>query len=70
MVIKKNFKRLRCRHCHLTLMKNELPGDYCPECFETTGKKYDDFEEVHLTQEGAGSFRCEDCGEMLTPLNS
>ena len=70
VVLKSSLKRLRCRNCHLTLMKDELADGYCPECFETTGKKHDDFEEIVLTGGGNGGFRCEDCGIMLTPLNS
>ena len=70
IVLKKSLTRLRCCKCHLTLMKDELTDAYCPECFEATGKKYDDFEEIRLAGEEVGNFRCEDCGVMLTPLNA
>ncbi len=56
-------ERLRCRHCNLTIKAEELEAGYCPECFEISGKKRDDFEKMvstHKTQ-----YRCEACGIII-----
>lgn len=52
--------RIRCRHCHLTIRRDELKGRFCPECYEAKGIKRFDFEEV---VESASKVRylCEDC---------
>jgi predicted RNA-binding Zn-ribbon protein involved in translation (DUF1610 family) len=57
--------RLRCRHCHLTIQADELTSRYCPECFESRGKKRYDFEEVAEVTDGIARYRCEDCGAMI-----
>ena len=61
--VKKN--RLRCRHCHLTIEADELGDGYCPECFETNGKKHYDFKEVETGEKGITRYRCEDCGATI-----
>lgn len=53
--------RVRCRHCHLTIQREELRG-YCPECYETSGRKRNDFEEVQAQAGGKVQYQCEDCG--------
>jgi predicted RNA-binding Zn-ribbon protein involved in translation (DUF1610 family) len=69
LILNQSHVRLRCRFCHLTLKKDELNHGYCPECFDTTGKKHDDFEKIVLKREETVTYRCEDCGVILTPLN-
>jgi ribosomal protein S27AE len=56
-------KRLRCRRCHLTLTPEELGGDYCPECFETSGARHNDFEVLEWLEEAR--YRCEQCGALI-----
>lgn len=53
--------RIRCRHCHLTLKRDELKNGYCPECYATTGVRRFDFEEVAATPSDKVQYRCEDC---------
>ncbi len=53
--------RVRCRHCHLTLKRDELKNRYCPECYEVSGIKRFDFEEVAATENNQVQYRCEDC---------
>jgi hypothetical protein len=57
--------RLRCRHCHLTITAEELPGGYCPECSEAHGKKLYDFEEVQAIDQGKTRYQCEQCGVII-----
>ncbi len=70
VVVMEGLQRLRCRHCHLTLKPDELVHGYCPECYETDGRKRDDFEEIPDTGGNTPSYRCEDCGAALTPSNT
>ena len=56
-------QRLRCRRCHLTIAADELRGGYCPECYETSGVKHDDFEE--LVSQPRTRYRCEQCGAII-----
>ena len=58
-------KRLRCRHCHLTIDAEELNGDYCPECYDVDGEKRYDFETIEDGQAGMVRYRCEDCGIII-----
>jgi LSD1 subclass zinc finger protein len=59
-------KKLRCRHCHLTIAAEELGCGYCPECFDASGKKSFDFEEVNAPAEDEKTrYRCEDCGAII-----
>ncbi len=39
-------KRVRCRHCHLTIDPKELGDNHCPECYEVHGEKRSDFETI------------------------
>jgi len=65
VLVREPHVRLRCRHCHLTLTAAELPGRYCPECFETTHTKRYEFEEVRPADAGRVSYRCEVCGCLI-----
>lgn len=56
---------LRCRRCHLTLAAEELGDGYCPECFDRSGDKNDDFETLTPTAETAARYRCEECGALI-----
>ena len=58
-------KRLRCRHCHLTITADELSDGYCPECFESQGRKRYDFEELKPIKTGKVRYRCETCGVII-----
>ncbi len=58
-------EKLRCEVCHLTLTEEELNGGYCPECYETTGRKNKEFSKVTLNQENFSQYRCEDCGTTI-----
>ncbi len=57
--------RRRCRHCHLTIREDELDGGFCPECYETSGKRRYEFETLAGAGEGI-NYRCEDCGLLIT----
>lgn len=70
VILKDAGQRLRCRFCHLTLKPDELVYGYCPECFESAGKKHDEFDAVALAGRDETRYRCEDCGAMLNPLNA
>ncbi len=54
--------RIRCRHCHLTIKRDELGDRYCPECYDTTGSKRYDFEPVAEPSVVSTQYLCEDCG--------
>ncbi len=56
-------RRLRCRRCHLTIKAEELDQKYCPECFESSGKRYEDFEIVE--SEAGTRYRCEECHAVI-----
>ncbi|MBI2999797.1 MAG: hypothetical protein HYY46_15315 [Deltaproteobacteria bacterium] len=56
---------LRCRHCHLTITGEELGDGFCPECFETSGSKRYEFEEMETPESGIARYRCEDCGAII-----
>ncbi len=57
--------RVRCKHCHLTIQADELGKSYCPECFEETGKRRYDFEEIPAEKTKVAQYRCEDCGIII-----
>ncbi len=57
--------RLRCRHCHLTISADELQGSYCPECYEASGRKLYDFEEIEAGEQEKTRYRCEQCGVVI-----
>jgi hypothetical protein len=58
-------KRLRCRHCYLTITADELGGSDCPECFDKYGIKRNDFEEMTEEKATAAPYRCEECGAVI-----
>jgi rubrerythrin len=57
-------RTLRCRQCHLTIDAEELGDNPCPECFERSGKRHFEFDELETINEGA-TYRCEDCGIIV-----
>ena len=57
---------MRCRRCHLTLAAEELGDGYCPECFDSSGTKHFDFEELAHTGSQGSRYRCEDCGILIS----
>ena len=59
--------KLRCRRCHLTIAKNDLPQGYCPECYEATGVRRFEFDEVAESAASKVQYRCEDCGILIEP---
>ncbi|MBU2646365.1 hypothetical protein KKI24_16780 [bacterium] len=65
VLLKEISSKLRCKQCHLTLTPEELENDYCPECFEATGKKQTDFETITFDHGNVSRYRCEDCGAMI-----
>jgi hypothetical protein len=58
-------KRLRCRHCHLTIAPEALEDDYCPECYEVHGQRRYDFDTLADGQADTVRYRCEDCGIII-----
>ena len=59
-------RKLRCRHCHLTIDEKELGRDgFCPECYGERGEKRRDFEEVMEEQKGKLRYVCERCGAII-----
>ncbi len=54
-------ERLRCRYCHLTIKADELMDNYCPECFDLSGKKHYDFEEIAAEKTKIVKYMCEEC---------
>ncbi len=63
ILINESARRLRCRHCHLTIKEDELDLDYCPECFEAEGKKRYDFETIE--SQNTTRYRCESCHAII-----
>ena len=59
-------RRLRCRRCHLTIKAEELEVDYCPECMESSGRKYYEFEA--LESQHNTRYRCEECHTVIKYL--
>jgi predicted RNA-binding Zn-ribbon protein involved in translation (DUF1610 family) len=57
-------QRLRCRHCHLTISADELGDGHCPECFERSGYRRNDFEAVPA-ETVSTKYRCETCGALI-----
>jgi hypothetical protein len=58
-------RTVRCRLCDLTLDPEELHDGHCPECFERSGRRSYDFEEVETEVSGGASYRCEECGAII-----
>ena len=57
---------MRCRYCHLTLASEDLQEGFCPECFETSGNKRYEFDEVKRLDEPPARYRCDDCGVIIS----
>jgi hypothetical protein len=55
----------RCRRCHLKIKADELGERHCPECFEVSGEKRYDFEEIKAADTGKARYRCEECGVII-----
>ncbi len=64
MLLETPAPRMRCRHCHLTIRADELNGGYCPECYETDGRRRYDFETL-APRDAVVRYRCEDCGILI-----
>ena len=62
---RKRTVRCRCRRCHLTLDAEELGDGPCPECFDKSGQRHYEFEELPATGDGAVTYRCEACGVIV-----
>ena len=65
VLITENESRLRCRHCNLTIKANELGGGYCPECYEESGVRRSDFEEIPAESSDIARYRCEKCHAII-----
>ena len=65
LLIKKSGKRLRCRHCYLTIRSDELESNFCPECQENDGIRRMDFEEIVESESDDYTYRCEECGILI-----
>ena len=59
-------KKLRCRHCHLTIDEAELEDGHCPECYQVSGVKRRDFEQLESEDNGVVRYSCEKCGAIIT----
>jgi len=57
-------RRLRCRHCHLTISEKELGQGCCPECFEERGKRHTDFDVVDEAMPKV-RYQCETCSLLI-----
>ena len=57
--------KMQCQHCHLTIKPEELGKSYCPECFEMSGRKRYDFEELAAEKTDVHRYRCEKCGVII-----
>ena len=58
-------KKLRCRHCHLTIDEEELGSGFCPECREVYGLQRRDFDVVETEDRETTLYRCENCGAVI-----
>ena len=58
-------KKVRCRHCHLTINEKELTDAYCPECYEVYDIKRRDFEHVETEGDDKTRYICEKCGAII-----
>ena len=64
-LLKQRSDRLRCRHCHLVISADELGKGDCPECHAVNGVRQRDFEEVAAQEDGATTYRCDQCGAVI-----
>ena len=60
-----NKKKIRCRHCHLTIESDEVGEGPCPECFEVDGERRYDFEALASSEKESIRYRCEECGVIV-----
>jgi rubrerythrin len=58
-------RTLRCRHCHLTIDGEELGDNPCPECFERSGQRRYEFDEMETASDTVATYRCEECGAIV-----
>ena len=65
VLMEKQGKKYRCRHCHLTIDEKELDGGCCPECLEACGVRRRDFEVLKPEYDGRVLYRCEECGAII-----
>ncbi|MGD8389207.1 MAG: hypothetical protein PVG49_18815 [Desulfobacteraceae bacterium] len=65
VLVQPEANKLRCRRCNLTISRDELEGDFCPECLEVRGERHNDFEEVPAEEAGRAYYRCETCGAVI-----
>jgi len=49
----------------LTLSGEELGDGFCPECFDTSGSKRYEFEELAAMETNVARYRCEECGAII-----
>jgi Fe-S-cluster-containing dehydrogenase component len=58
-------KTKRCLQCHLTIDAEELGAGYCPECFQVSGKKQYEFQDLESAEQSVARYRCEECGLII-----
>ena len=58
-------RTVRCRKCHLTLDALELGDRHCPECFEKSGTRNYEFDELEAAGDETVAYRCEECGVIV-----
>jgi hypothetical protein len=49
----------------LTIAGEDLKEGFCPECFDSSGVKRYDFEELAVADSRIARYRCEDCGVIV-----
>ena len=65
LVLAKVEVKRRCCKCHLSLSTEELGDSFCPECFESSGRRNYDFEDIEDASVGEPRYFCEDCGAAV-----
>jgi hypothetical protein len=58
-------RTLRCRNCHLTIAADELADSCCPECFDRSGKRHYEFDQLEIAGDSEATYRCEECGAIV-----
>lgn len=58
-------KRLRCRHCHLTISADELGNGCCPECRDVHKIRRRDFDQLAEDDKDTTRYCCERCGLVV-----
>jgi len=61
--------KLRCTRCHLTIEETELANNCCPECLAAHSIRHRDFERLEPEADRV-RYSCEDCGAIISVLNS